>query len=315
MPESPPAAFPARTGPGRQLPAPGLAVPGLGPRRPGGDLPGGGRSLPPVCVAGLPVGAPHDHLPSSQGARRRDLDDRSSTRSVTRAGGRSPRVPATRPIRSTGSPFSARPTRPARRGSRAASRSRCCGTPSPHGSSTTNRRTSSGCSTGSSSAIAAPDAPVFCPPELEDEIDQINATVYAHVNNGVYRAGFATTQARLRARVPRPVRRPRHARRGAWASAATCSATGSPRPTGACLRRWCGSTRSMSATSSATCAGSSTTRTSSGYLRDLYQQPEVADTVNFDHIKRHYYRTHIDDQPDPDRPGRSPHEPGRPAWP
>ena len=30
-----------------------------------------------------------------------------------------------------------------------------------------------------------------------------------------------------------------------------------------------------------------------GYLRDLYQQPAVADTVNFDHIKRHYYRTHI----------------------
>ncbi len=42
-----------------------------------------------------------------------------------------------------------------------------------------------------------------------------------------------------------------------------------------------------------------------GYLRDLYQQPAVADTVNFDHIKRHYYRTHIDHQPDPHRPGRS----------
>ena len=43
-------------------------------------------------------------------------------------------------------------------------------------------------------AFAAADAPVLCPPELEDEIDQINAAVYAHVNNGVYRAGFATTQ-------------------------------------------------------------------------------------------------------------------------
>ena len=30
----------------------------------------------------------------------------------------------------------------------------------------------------------------------------------------------------------------------------------------------------------------------SGYLRDLYQQPGIADTVDFDHIKRHYYRTH-----------------------
>jgi putative glutathione S-transferase len=30
----------------------------------------------------------------------------------------------------------------------------------------------------------------------------------------------------------------------------------------------------------------------SGYLRDLYQTPEVAETVNFDHIRRHYYMSH-----------------------
>jgi len=30
----------------------------------------------------------------------------------------------------------------------------------------------------------------------------------------------------------------------------------------------------------------------SRYLRDLYQQPGIADLVNFDHIKRHYYITH-----------------------
>src|SRR5213595_3100358 len=29
-----------------------------------------------------------------------------------------------------------------------------------------------------------------------------------------------------------------------------------------------------------------------GYLMDLYQQAGIADTVNFDHIKRHYYITH-----------------------
>ena len=29
-----------------------------------------------------------------------------------------------------------------------------------------------------------------------------------------------------------------------------------------------------------------------GYLMDLYQQRGIADTVNFDHIKRHYYMTH-----------------------
>jgi putative glutathione S-transferase len=29
-----------------------------------------------------------------------------------------------------------------------------------------------------------------------------------------------------------------------------------------------------------------------GYLRDLFQTPGIATTVNFDHIKRHYYVTH-----------------------
>ena len=34
-----------------------------------------------------------------------------------------------------------------------------------------------------------------------------------------------------------------------------------------------------------------------GYLRDLYQLPGIRDTVNFDHIKRHYYITHDDINP------------------
>jgi putative glutathione S-transferase len=34
-----------------------------------------------------------------------------------------------------------------------------------------------------------------------------------------------------------------------------------------------------------------------GYLRDLYQQPGIRETVNFDHIKRHYYITHDDINP------------------
>ena len=29
-----------------------------------------------------------------------------------------------------------------------------------------------------------------------------------------------------------------------------------------------------------------------GYLRELYQYPGIAATVDMDHIKRHYYRTH-----------------------
>src|SRR4029077_9990960 len=34
-----------------------------------------------------------------------------------------------------------------------------------------------------------------------------------------------------------------------------------------------------------------------GYLMDLYQQPGIAETVNFDQIKRHYYMTHIEINP------------------
>jgi glutathionyl-hydroquinone reductase len=34
-----------------------------------------------------------------------------------------------------------------------------------------------------------------------------------------------------------------------------------------------------------------------GYLMDLYQRPGIADTVNFDHIKRHYYMTHTEINP------------------
>ena len=34
-----------------------------------------------------------------------------------------------------------------------------------------------------------------------------------------------------------------------------------------------------------------------GYLRDLYQHPGIAQTVNFEHIKRHYYITHADINP------------------
>jgi putative glutathione S-transferase len=35
----------------------------------------------------------------------------------------------------------------------------------------------------------------------------------------------------------------------------------------------------------------------SGYLRDLYQIEGISQTVNFDHIKRHYYFTHDDINP------------------
>jgi glutathionyl-hydroquinone reductase len=44
-------------------------------------------------------------------------------------------------------------------------------------------------------AAAGADPADFYPPDLRGEIDRINAQVYANVNNGVYRCGFARSQA------------------------------------------------------------------------------------------------------------------------
>lgn len=43
-------------------------------------------------------------------------------------------------------------------------------------------------------AFAAEDAPDFYPPALRSDIDTVNARIYDTVNNGVYKAGFATSQ-------------------------------------------------------------------------------------------------------------------------
>lgn len=136
----------------------------------------------------------------------------------------------------------------------------------------------------------------FYPMPLRAEIDQINGFVYPNINDGVYRAGFATTQAAYEGAVRRlfealdqieeRLSKQRylvgHQQTEAdWRLFTTlirfdavyyvhfkCN-----------LRRivdypnlW-------------------------GYLRDLYQQDGVAETVNFDHIKRHYYMTHGDINP------------------
>lgn len=55
-----------------------------------------------------------------------------------------------------------------------------------------------------------------------------------------------------------------------------------------------------------------------GYLRDLYQHPDIKATCDLDHIKRHYYKSHPKVNPSrlvpvgPEMDLESPH--GREKW-
>jgi putative glutathione S-transferase len=128
----------------------------------------------------------------------------------------------------------------------------------------------------------------YYPPALREEIDRVNALVYENVNNGVYRAGFATAQEayeeafRALFRVLDELER-RLARQRYLAGADITEADWRLFTT---LVRFdavyyshfkCNLRRIIDYPNL------------SNYLRDLYQQEGVAATVNMDHIKRHYY--------------------------
>lgn len=131
----------------------------------------------------------------------------------------------------------------------------------------------------------------FHPESLRAEIDEVNAFVYPRVNNGVYRCGFATTQhaydeafdelfsaldvldARLSNRRFLVGDQPSEAD---WRLFTTLIRF-DPVYVGhfKCNLRRIADYEHLS-----------------GYLRDLYQTPGVAETVDLDHIKSHYYGSH-----------------------
>jgi putative glutathione S-transferase len=136
----------------------------------------------------------------------------------------------------------------------------------------------------------------FYPPDLRGEIDRINQRIYERVNNGVYRAGFATAQ--------RPYERAAKrlfetldeldARLAAQRYLLGQRMTESDWRLFPTLIRFdavyhghfkCNLRRIVDYPNLWP------------YLRDLYQHDGVAETVNFDHIKRHYYMTHDEINP------------------
>jgi putative glutathione S-transferase len=134
------------------------------------------------------------------------------------------------------------------------------------------------------------------PEDLRAEIDAINDLVYPNVNDGVYRTGFASSQAAYDYRVQRlfdalDQLEERLAQRRYLVGDRVTEADWRLFPT---LIRFdevyyvhfkCNKRRIVDYPNLW------------GYLRELYQWEGVAETVNFDHIKRHYYITHDDINP------------------
>jgi putative glutathione S-transferase len=129
------------------------------------------------------------------------------------------------------------------------------------------------------------------PEELREEIDEINERVYNSVNNGVYRAGFATTQEAYEEAFDELF--------GTldWLDGllAECRYLTGDRITEADWRLFVTLVRFdpvYVGHFKCNLRRIADYPNLSGYLRDLYQQPGIAETVDFDHIKRHYYMTH-----------------------
>ena len=82
-------------------------------------------------------------------------------------------------------------------------------------------------------AWADPEYDLY-PEALRPEIDELNELVYATVNNGVYRSGFATTQESYHEAVTRLFDDARPCSSSGWQASVTCSVTRSPRQMCAC---------------------------------------------------------------------------------
>ncbi|MGE3247756.1 MAG: glutathione S-transferase family protein, partial [Beijerinckiaceae bacterium] len=131
----------------------------------------------------------------------------------------------------------------------------------------------------------------FYPRELRKDIDAINERIYSTLNNGVYRCGFATSQDAYDEAVNALFEtldwlEERLAQNRYLLGRSLTEADVRLLPT---LLRFdpvyvghfkCNKRRLVDYPNLW------------GYTRELYQRPEIRSTVNFEHIKKHYYMSH-----------------------
>ena len=145
-------------------------------------------------------------------------------------------------------------------------------------------------------AYHRPGAPSLYPKALRDEIDEVNAVVYRDVNNGVYQCGFASSQEAYEAAFSPLFERldwlSARLKRQRYLVGDTI--------TEADIRLFTTLVRFDAVYHGHfKCNRSKLTELPVlwAYARDLFQTPGFGDTVDFDHIKRHYYVVHTSINP------------------
>jgi glutathionyl-hydroquinone reductase len=131
----------------------------------------------------------------------------------------------------------------------------------------------------------------FYPAGLQAEIDMLNTQIYDTVNNGVYKCGFATTQEAYESHVgplfdtldqlEKRLERNRYLLGGTTTEADWRLFTTLVRFDPVYVGHFKCNIRRIADYPNLY-----------GYLRDLYQTPGIAHTVDFHHIKTHYYGSH-----------------------
>ena len=131
----------------------------------------------------------------------------------------------------------------------------------------------------------------YYPEDLLEEIDLINANIYQNLNNGVYRCGFATTQEAYQAAFTRlfdclnelesRLSKQRYLLGETITEADWRLFTTLVRFDAVYFSHFKTNMRRIHDYPEL-----------SGYVRDLFQQPGIAETVNMEHIKQHYYYSH-----------------------